>query len=688
MRFRDRLAAVVSILIVLSLVTEGLAAAFAPGMAPPVPATGSAASVYSPPAGLPADTLDSVDTLVARIYGPDTAAADAAATELLRLAAIPIVSMDGPVVAMPSRLVARDAEFYNEQIPNLVRSVRRGDGYSAEQLLAILVKIDAVPAELPASALLGGLGIWGKLDGDPVEALIAGSAVRAMSARDGSVLYSGADPSQVMFNPLQTHLIIGYFMTRTGVAKKQAGGTPNMLSLFGVRTAYAQDKKGPCDDLSDALETPENEKNTIPGEVKKKLNDTVIDAVKESWVEVLKKATDTGKLGIRTIRRKVTTAWAKVGSKVLSYGTQALNVILLLLGVQVDITADQYKTHFKHKPGDTSKHVVLTAHARFDSDIAKQKIKCYKLAGVDVLPSGPLEDWTITWSVYGDDARPVAGDGIKITKGNKTNGAGKATFEIEPKVERQPGSGPSVLQSGVVVTATIDKRELPFELSDLWSGPGLPAVIGTKVAKEIIKDIGLPTARQPIGLEYHGTDIYRVKGNTHAFMLLAEMDTELDIVSCDGPNGPWFGKGGIRNAQITEWYRKGLNAAGDVVKVAEYVIKRDLPDLPKVKKQTYTKIQDVDFTAPGNPVVKDFPIADSLHGFMILNTPESGDQTYGVVGTVELFVGESSLHALGEMIGMFSARYPIERVQADDRCPETDKRGYYFDNAQSRKSKP
>lgn len=688
MRLRERLVLVVSLLVVLSLLTESLAVAFAPESAAPVPAPQPAGAAYSPPPGLPADTLDSVATLVDRIYGPDAKAAEAAATELLRLSAVPIVSVDGPVVAMPTRLVARDAEFYSEQIPNLVRSMRRGDGYSAQQLLALLVSIDAVPADLPVGALLGGLGMWGKMDGDPVEALVAGSAVRAMAARDGSVLYSGADPSQVMFNPMQTHLIVGYFMTRTGVAKKKSAASPDILSLFGVRTAYAQEQKGPCDDLSDALETPEDEKNTIPGEVKKKLNDTVIDAVKESWVGVLKKATDTGKLGIRTIRRKVTTAWAKVGSKVLSYGTQALNVILLLLGVQVDITADQYKTHFKHKPGDTSKHVVLTAHARFDSDIAKQKIKCYKLAGVDVLPSGPLADWTITWSVYGEDARPVAGDGIKITKGNKTDATGKATFEIEPKVERQPGSGPNVLDTSVLVTATIDKRELPFELSDLWSGPGLPAVVGTKVAKEIIKDIGLPTARQPIELEYHGTDIYRVKGNTHAFMLLAEMDTELDIVSCDGPNGPWFGKGGIRNAKITDWYRDSLNQGGDVVKVAEYVIKRDLPDVPKVKNESYTKVQDVDFTAPGNPIVKDFPIADSLHGFMILNNPEKGDQTYGVVGTVELFVGDSSLHALGEMIGLFSARYPVERVQADDRCPDTEKRGYYFDNTQSRKSKP
>jgi hypothetical protein len=606
-----------------------------------------------------------VQSLIETIYGPDEAQAQSAMVELLRLAGLPVASIYGPVVALPEGLVLEDALIYAELIPDLTRAVRKGDFYTPSQVADLLVEIELSSEPLPPEVLVAGLGQWGKGTDVPLESQIAGAAVRALAGRRLEVLYLGADSDQIEIDPLQTVLILAHATSRVRARLPEQDYLPG-AGWFGVVPVSAR-QAGPCDALEKKL-TGRTEAQQF---VAQQVRDRLID----SWKEML-------------FNKKVNDSIDK-GKDVYSKGTAVLSMLLLLLGAQIDVNDNKGGlTHFKHDKGSRAEHIVVRALATFDSNIAKQKVACYSLAGITVPPPGPLDGFKVRWSMdqaAGSDGggsylRVVSSDRKKLdscgTCGETTGPDGRSTIELYPPVElKQEGSEERGKErtGWVQVKASLDKEDFPFKVSELIGlvKPGGYAADKTfDLAISALTRAGLPSSQRLLRVDYHGSEVLVAKGKGNLFLFYAMAPVELDIYTCDGLAGKWQGRGGLGGADVNVLGSIAESITGQTIP-RNVVYMRDLSFFinPDAHESVFTIVPEAKMT--GVMRVDD---SKARRIWQEMKNYATGQKNLRPVGQVEVLINETSMSII--TIGG-STVHPVYAVNSDPRCPGG---GYEFEN--------
>jgi len=602
-------------------------------------------------AGLPTDGADAALALVALIHGTDERTALAATAELLRRSGLPLVALDGRVIALSDALVLADAEIYIDLVAELARATRRGDFYTPGQIAALLAEIGYGEDVLPPVVLVAGLGQWGKAPDAPAESVVASAAVRALAGRRLEVLYLGADLSLIKFDPLQTALILAHATSRTLPRISPVSLAPQ---AGGLRAAPVQ-QPGPCDALAQALEVPDQVQETMIEFMKGQ----IVDA----WQEYALSEQARESLG------KVTNVYEK--------GTAVLSTLLLILGAQLELSDNKGgATHFKHAEGDRSTHVTMLALAYFDSTIAQRQVACYKLAGIDVPPPGPLVGYRVRWLLAQTHGRghqgkylaAVPADSRKLDAcgscGEVTGPGGRSTLELYPPVEREPGKGVE-FKGFAVVTASLDKDDFPFRLKDLLGLKNPAEFAASKtwdLAISALQRAGLPSQTRTIRVDYHGAEIYIVRGQKDVFALFATAPVLLDAYTCEGLNGRWQGIGGFGDIATYELWLEDFGA--------------DFPEAPADMRQLNFLInpeaaESIFDILPGT-------LTGAMRidaGLIAANRAVVVNQSVGrPVGEVEVLLEGGTMDILGLGAPIFTVIWMPE----DERCPGG---GSYFENA-------
>ena len=303
---------------------------------PDAPAFPGTADLAALSASLPDDPVEAVHALVELIYSADEFQASVAVGELLRRAGLPLVSIDGPVIGTPDSLVLVDAPIYAELIPDLARTLRRGAFYTPDQLAILLEEVGFNAEPLDRRSLVAALGEWGKASDDPLESLVAGATVRALSGRRLQVLYDGVDLDTIQFDPLQVFLVLAHATSQAATVAKPTSWVVPPLTLFerlmgvqGIAHATgAAEAAGPCDELAKAIKAENPDAAQLRGAAQ--------EGLKKSWVNFIKKGSEVA---------------SETLDKALTYkdrGTAVLSTLLLLMGATIDVKPDKNATHFSH----------------------------------------------------------------------------------------------------------------------------------------------------------------------------------------------------------------------------------------------------------------------------------------------------------------------------------------------------
>ena len=609
------------------------------------------------------DPTEAAEQLVAEIHSADPARSTAATAELLRRSGHPIVSAKGPVVAMPDRVALYDAPVYAELLPLLAAATRAGDRYTVDQFADLLHAVGLTAKKATFAQLTTAIGGWAKQPGDHPIFVSAAAGVRALSAHRQQVLFPGADPETVYLDPLQSILLLGHATSRFAEVatdgQPQAAARPGLVDrLIGGGVAYAA-SDGPCKALSRRFASPEDP-------VAKGVIDSIKGHLKDGLIKILPEETQ-DRVG------RADEVWGKSAA--------AASAILLLLGARIALTADKTSTHFKHEAGSRAEHVLLTASATFDLEVALEKLDCYALAGVSIPKAGPLKGFTVRWDSIQPQAgriqdggaqllRAVSADSSKMTRGVKTGEDGKATLEVKPPVEEPDGEGEK-LTGQATYLASLDKESLPFELGDVYGLLSNPVGFGVGKNFDLLRDVlvkaGLPAQSITIEVTYHGSDIVLAQGAGEVNLILAKLPkVYVDLVSCAGVTGPFKGTAGYDGAQSGQL----LQMAGAATGV-------------RVPKDFAGKDNRISVTPDDRPGPQPFFIMKGEGGsqfldgvirfYPFLNTRAVvlADNRIGrPVGDVEILLA-------GSTFPFSRLSWPVVRVTDDPRCPEV---RYFHDN--------
>ncbi|WP_431729304.1 hypothetical protein [Verrucosispora sp. TAA-831] len=509
-------------------------------------------------ATLPADPVEAAERLVTEIHAADPTRSAAATAELLRRAGHPIVSVRGPVVALPDQVALHDAPVYAELLPLLAAATRAGDRYTVDQFAELLDAVGLTRKKMTFAQVTTAVAGWAREPDHHPIFVTAAAGVRALSAHRQQVLFAAADPDTAYLDPLQTVLLLGHATSRlvavVDEAQPRAAARPGALDrLVGGGVAYASD--GPCKALTRRFGSPQDP-------VAKGIVDSAKGYLKDNLVKNLSD-------GAQDRVGKADEVWGKSAA--------AASAILLLLGARLSLTADKTSTHFKHTAGSRAEHVLLTATATFDLETALEKIDCYALAGVTVPRSGPLKDFTVRFSTIQPQVgtiqkggtqllKAVSADSVKSQRGAKTGADGVATLELKPPVE-DPGGEGEKLTGLATYTASLDKESLPFELGDVYGLLSNPVGFGVGKNFDLLRDVlvkaGLPAQQITIEVTYHGSDIVLAQGAGEVNLILAKLPkVYVDLVSCAGLTGPFTGTAGYSGAQSGQLLQMAGAATG------------------------------------------------------------------------------------------------------------------------------
>ncbi len=630
-------------------------------------------------ASLPDDRRMAARTLVRAVRQGTDAEALVAAAELLRRSGFPIVSVDGPVVALPGDVAFSDIPLTAELLGNVTASVRSGSLYPVDAVGSVLHQLETVDGPLPWPQLAVAAADWGKDDAAPDYIVTAAAALRALSGERGQVFAASQPASAQGIDALQLMILLGH-----------AGGVPVPVpgaQIHGFRTVPAT--AGPCDQLQRALNPADATQLEALGVATGKWgwSKSVETALAYNEQVARLGGIDPSSLGlVRNVRGTLKTY--DVTNKVASYAS----IVLLLLGTTVELEADKSVTHYKHADGSTAEEVTATATVRFESVLADSRLACYGLAGLEVPKSGPIAGMNVRWSL-GQDIRPSASGDLASSahlrptaasvakfKIDKTDGNGKASVVLKPAVEDEPGEG-AELRASVTLSAHIEKGEFPFKLSDLTAVLEMnpqAAVIGKTLdgLKSIAVDELLPTARVTLGVRYHGADPVVVKVEESVNLVLYEIPrVYADLVSCRGITGPFTGQGGYSTIGVGEfgqWTSGGLSALG-------------LPALPATSpaQDNPVSVMPNNTGQPDRFLIAQGDGAPFVEGSLLIDPDASSTEdplgwvTFDVgdgrqgrpVGELELLLGGSSW-PFGSLTGT------VYRVATDPRCPAA---GSHFD---------
>ena len=629
-------------------------------------------------AGLPREPVAAAMALVETIVGAEVESAGAAAAELFRRAGIPVVSPDGPVIGAPDDLVFMDAPMYDGHVIDMAIRARGGESFWLADLAGILVSLglaDSDQKPIDSNALAGFLGAIGKSHSDPVEVVVAGTAIRALAAHRGQVFYNGVDNADIDW--LQLILTVALFTNDIRRSATAAFSTPSGAIDRGseqtgiTSTANPHSvlfaESGPCDALDKTAQQDVDEAGR--GLVKTAVT-TALDHAKEGLGSFLGQA--------------------------LGDTADIVSSCVLLLGATLRLDADKTETHFKHKPSETGHNVKITATAHFDALMARKNITCYHLAGVSVPDDQNLAGWPIRFSLdqalgtgeaapyttnsptqfmtTGKYLTPVKADSRKLQDPTPADANGQATIELKPKTEKSPGKGKE--RSGtVVVTAKLDKKmEGPFKLGDLWSFTAIGEAAGGALTKllsvleEILTRINLPSKALGITVKYHGADIYTASAGTTVSGKqygIGDVYWLVDVYTCEGLDGDWHGEAKIA-------IDPGLLAQFDANLLG--------------KALSYTSADDKDVKFSLHESAPSFVMNDPVLGAIKLkatftNRPEPDEHKNGPIGSIALsWVEDGTTWDLVSMCGSGACTPPIGPIQGvdeDKRCGDT---GAYFDS--------
>ncbi|HEX7567850.1 MAG TPA: hypothetical protein VF355_04730 [Anaerolineaceae bacterium] len=620
-------------------------------------------------AQLPPDPVAAVQALVEKIFGPDETEAQVAVGELMRRAGLPLVSIDGPVIGAPAGLVLIDASIYVELLPDLTRALRRGAFYTPADLSDFLLDVGFTDIRLDPQVLVTALGQWGKEPGTPLESLVAGAAIRALSGRRLQVLYSGVNVDAVQLDPLQVMLVLAHATSRAAPLAQSANQfNPFVEGLIGTMgfssAALAQGPalaKGPCDDLANLTE-PETQ---LGGVVKEKLKETLIETIKKGAINEAGHA-----------------AFDK-GQATYEKGTAVLSTLLLLMGATINITDNKGgQTHFEEDGNGRSMHVILTATAWFDSNIARKNVACYQLAGIKVPPSGPLEGYTIRWNVsqamaargyQGKYLAPVPADAGKICAsgscGQPTGSDGTSTLEMYPATEH-PAKVGALMYGYVHVTASLVKNDFPFALSDLLGLKNPAGFVAQKtwdLALSAIQKAGLPSADHTIKVGYHGSDIYIAQGETSLWLLYVTAPVQLDVYTCSGLTGNWTGTGGL-----------GGDTKAFLGEKVDQVFGVSIPENVKLIRENFHFMINPEADESVFDINPDIKMTGTMRISQILI---GANRAVALRGSAVRPVGEVEVEMNGVPVTLLSfgagTVYPVYNVPQDPRCPGEAKFEYY-----------
>jgi len=534
----------------------------------------TAASLAAVRQGLPADPIDATDALVAKVFDPDADTAVAATGEILRRAGIPIVSNAGPMVGLPDDYVIVNQQIPAELLPALTAAVRSGTSYTLDQVAGILQLAQATSSPLTGPELIGLLSQWGKNASDPPEAVVAGSAGRALAAWHGQPLDPATvvgdadltkaqkDPASVSqqtlaallnsarvrdLDPLQVVLVLAHLTSAVGEHV-----TPTVSSPAGLRTdsgsllPHSATAEG-CATFSKGL-LGKIEHSKAKGLFRK----AVAFAAKQ--FVTIEKTFST--LDDAAAQAAGNAAAKIVGNAFKAYdvGADVLTTILIEYGVHVDVTRDTADPHFRHQHLDQSKNVDFTATVSFHLDMEGdqgQKVGCWQFIGLDLPKNGPQSGWLVHFSVAGFPLvlrhEPLS----EVPENQPTDDAGQVQWEAYPRTEKSP---PQPGEQQPVHSVTNDLQVRPdqnvalakwSDLFTLLTGLGkltAPTSVLENIGNRYIRDNLLPTTHYPVPVKYHLVEPYTIRSD--GFMtipLYAGIHVDSDLYSCTGPGGPWKG---------------------------------------------------------------------------------------------------------------------------------------------------
>ena len=616
----------------------------------------TAADLEAVAARLPADPASAGMLLVEFILTGEPRVARAAVGELLRRSGIPLVSPDGALVAAPDGVVLKDAVVYAELVTELTDAVRSDTHYTPQEVVWLLADLGyPEEGEIEPGELLAALGDWGKGTDAPGESRVAGAAVRALAASRGHVLYPGADPDEVILDPLQTLLVVAHATSVELVpveALVDAAGA-HTTAFFGEGAAPFAGAEV-CKDLITLLEALKGPRNYLDVATSNPLGEHLTDKVKD-----------------RVLSPRVNSALERF-SKVKGRAdlvASVLGVLLLLLGAEIELVhasggTGQWQTHFGHQADEADKHMILEARTRFNSSLTGKRLECWSLAGIDLPRSDVMEGFTVKWS--GDQhlgriqeggryLTAVSGDSHKFQQGEVLGSSGVSRVEMRPPHEKfTPEPGSRELEGSVRITVKLDQASLPLNLSNIWDWKG--ATID--LALDALKRAGLPSASRVARVTYHGSDIFIAKGAADVFLFYLTLPIFVDIYSCTGPGGPWKGRGGFGNwnkeflAFGLEWL-SGQNIPSEFSMVNEQI--------NFLVNSSAAEPQPFPVTAP-DPFISGLMMLDL--GWLDRNElvrPHNGSISRPA-GTVALLLG-------GKSMPFANLTYPIKWVTEDARCP-------------------
>ncbi|HYK95099.1 MAG TPA: hypothetical protein VE011_04405 [Candidatus Dormibacteraeota bacterium] len=622
---------------------------------------------------LPADPARAAVALVAAITGGNGETANAATIELLRRSGMPVVSADGPVIALPNDYVLVDAAVYAELIPSLTASVRVGNALSPDQFGGYLNDLGAYPNELSPGVLVGGLGTWGKdADSGPAERT-AGAAIRALSASRGEVLYAEADPGQLHLDMLQLTLVLGTlsFVGRveapdprglTTGALTAPAGVSGLERLAGVGIASAAN---PCDAVELALKSPKQPGYGLAAAGAK-------DAAKRTAAHIFKqwRESDPEALAQRMVDKAEALKKGSKADQIWSKGGKILNILLLYLGATLDVDAKPASLHVMTEGGISQ--VEVDATAKFSSTLSQGLLSCYALAGIEVPPNGPLAGYKVHWSITqplvgagtGKLLRVASGYGEYFMSGGNqaqvTSADGKAKVVLDVVHERTPGKG-ELKHDKVVVRATLDKDDFPFKWSDLFKLDNPFKFAADKsfdVVVAAVKRKALPSTPVAIDVAYHDSEAYSIRGTRTIIAFFYTMPIALDLWTCEGIGGPWHGTIAFHGDR--DWFGDPANKVFG---------NRFPPTVDQSWSVEFPMRLGPPPTIAGAPQEGRAELIGDLGGIVELDggwhvlTRTDGS----VVGRMILTGSDGTLDSLAVFDG-FDASYPI-KVGAPDHCP-------------------
>jgi hypothetical protein len=557
----------------------------------------------------------------------------------------------------------------------LTDSIRGGVFWTADQVGEFLQYAGVTVAPFTGAQVVGILDEWGKGPTDPTESVIAGTAVRALSAERHQLLIPSmvvdsktqqavsTDPSSLTdeqmaeltaparligLDPLQAILFLAHAAARTQSQLSAASGG-------GLRRPYAA-LDGPCPDLSS--------EGAAAGKAlgKSKFQGAVGSAMARKWGEAAKENFDKG-------------------GEALDKAEEVISTALLVIGAHLDLESDKDSTHFRHESGDTSRNVNFTATASFHSPLGGQGLSCWAFAGIDVPQDGPLEGYKIRWKIDGSpDVLDVVGkDANKVQDGETTGTDGKSTFETYPMTEKNPpkdGEDEPEQTVPQTVVASLSKDDFPFHLKDLVGiTEGGPYAAAAKqlvnVMEGLTKKVGLPSESKVIQVTYHGVNPYVAKGDSSLDILLAKVQLHADMYSCKGPDGPWKGTVGIGGdlAQIYSIF--GMPTSGALSGSVNFSLnsKNSSPQTFDVKPKLQIQIT-LDPDAVQNA---EHPPLGAGGSDRILGGAVIGTGTWVVNG--ENWADDAA--ALGPMVP--TPEYQVKTVRNDPRCPGSTMDDDFFD---------